>query len=351
MHVKLIKASYEYQAEITEMIREWKHDQEVNHTNHSPWAIFKNDVEDFDYYLEHLELKEGTDKLVPDSTFFCLDTDRNRLVGAINIRHYLNENTYLTGGHIGDGIRPSERRKGYATAMIGAALEECKKLGINKVLMTCAKDNIGSAKSIMNNGGVLESEVEDEGETEQRYWINLYEETVESERFLLKRAMPYDCYDMAAWLQDERVYTYLLGNPVKQPEDAMSFLRRNDPSSKTHYVMLVRAKEDNRAIGTIAVVYKAEHEAWEVSYSIRYDEWGKNCATEAAKALMNYVEKEHGPCDFMGECAKENVASARVLQKLGMVYDHDASYTKQDGSRTFASAVYVARKEKNHVAK
>ena len=64
-----------------------------------------------------------------------------------------------SGGHIGDGIRPSERRKGYATAMIGLALEECRKLGINKVLMTCDKTNIGSAKSIMNNGGVLESEL------------------------------------------------------------------------------------------------------------------------------------------------------------------------------------------------
>ena len=50
-------------------------------------------------------------------------------------------------------------------SMIGLALEECRKLGINKVLMTCDKTNIGSAKSIMNNGGVLESEFEENGET------------------------------------------------------------------------------------------------------------------------------------------------------------------------------------------
>ena len=57
--------------------------------------------------------------------------------------------------------------------MISLALLECKKLGIDRVLMTCAKDNIGSAKSIIRNGGVLENEVEEDGNVVQRYWIQL----------------------------------------------------------------------------------------------------------------------------------------------------------------------------------
>ena len=101
-----------------------------------------------------------------------LPEDRNIMVGAVNIRHYLNESLLLNGGHIGDGVRPSERRKGIATKMIALALDECRKLGIEKVLMVCDKDNIGSAKSIINNGGVLENEVEVDGVVEQRYWIN-----------------------------------------------------------------------------------------------------------------------------------------------------------------------------------
>ena len=103
-----------------------------------------------------------------------LDEDRDRLLGAVNIRHYLNDSLLKEGGHIGDGIRPSERRKGYATEMIRMALTECKKLGIEKVLMTCDKDNIGSARSIIKNGGILENEfVNSEGNIEQRYWISL----------------------------------------------------------------------------------------------------------------------------------------------------------------------------------
>ena len=91
----------------------------------------------------------------------------------MNIRHYLNDALLKSGGHIGDGVRPSERRRGVATAMIGLALDECRKLGIDRVLMVCDRDNIGSARSIINNGGVLENEVEHDGHIIQRYWIEL----------------------------------------------------------------------------------------------------------------------------------------------------------------------------------
>ena len=138
-----------------------------------PYAIRRLDYHNFEYYCENLEVKHTNEGLVPDSTFFCLDENRNIMVGAVNIRHYLNEALLLNGGHIGDGVRPSERRKGIATKMIGLALEECRKLGIDKVLMVCEKDNIGSAKSIINNGGVLENEIVVGGVTEQRFWITL----------------------------------------------------------------------------------------------------------------------------------------------------------------------------------
>ena len=174
MNVKLIKLTKKYEKQLGEMIEEWKEDQARNHTNHSPYVIFKNDYHDFDRYLEDLETKVETDGKVPDSVFFLLDTDRDRLIGAVNIRHYLNESLKRSGGHIGDGIRPSERRKGYATEMIRLTLIECRKLGIEKVLMTCDKDNIGSAKSIIKNGGVLTGEfINEDGEIEQKYVIDL----------------------------------------------------------------------------------------------------------------------------------------------------------------------------------
>ena len=122
MKLKLIKLTKEYEVKLGEMIDEWKLDQEINNTNHSPWSIFKNDYHDFDYYLNNLERKYETEDRVPDSVFFLLDEERNRLLGAVNIRHYLNKSLLKEGGHIGDGIRPSERRKGYATEMVRLCL-------------------------------------------------------------------------------------------------------------------------------------------------------------------------------------------------------------------------------------
>ena len=169
MKLSLVKLSEEYKRHLNEMMEEWYATGE----NIIPYVIRRNDYKDFEYYMDNLEVKEGTENLVPDSTFFCLDEDRDIFVGAVNIRHYLNEALLRDGGHIGDGVRPSERRKGIATKMIGLALDECRKLGIDRVLMVCDKDNIGSAKSIINNGGVLENEITVEGVVEQRYWIEL----------------------------------------------------------------------------------------------------------------------------------------------------------------------------------
>lgn len=168
MKLKLVKLSAEYRQQLCDMLGEWYASGEKI----IPYAIRRLDYRDFDRYLHELEVKEGNaEGLVPDSTFFCLDEERNIFVGAVNIRHRLNESLLLNGGHIGDGVRPSERRKGVATKMIALALEECKKLGIRDVLMVCDKENIGSAKSIIRNGGILENEVEVDGTVEQRYWI------------------------------------------------------------------------------------------------------------------------------------------------------------------------------------
>ena len=169
MKLKLIKASQQYCRQISEMLDEWYASGEKI----VPYAIRRADYHDFAHYCTQLETTDTSSGLVPDSTFFCLDEERGIIVGAVNIRHYLNESLLLNGGHIGDGVRPSERRKGIATQMIALALDECRKLGIGKVLMVCDKENVGSAKSIQRNGGVLENEIKVNGVIEQRYWIDL----------------------------------------------------------------------------------------------------------------------------------------------------------------------------------
>lgn len=169
MQLRLVKLEPRYQRHLTQMLDQWYATGEKI----IPWSIRRLDHRDFENYLENLEVRDDSQGLIPDSTFFCLDEERDIFVGGVNIRHYLNERLLLNGGHIGNGVLPSERRKGIATKMIALALEECRKLGIRRVLMVCDRENIGSARSIQKNGGILENEVTIDGVTEQRYWIDL----------------------------------------------------------------------------------------------------------------------------------------------------------------------------------
>ena len=98
MALKLMKGSLQYKNQIIEMIKEWKSYNDTHDANTSPWAIFKNDYDDFEYYLNNLEISTTDDGFVPDSTFFCLDEDRDTMIGAVNIRHYLNEYLLKYGG-------------------------------------------------------------------------------------------------------------------------------------------------------------------------------------------------------------------------------------------------------------
>ncbi|WP_019413774.1 GNAT family N-acetyltransferase [Paenisporosarcina sp. TG20] len=78
------------------------------------------------------------------------------------------------GGHIGYGIRPSERNKGYASYLLKEALIKCKELHMGQVLVTCDEDNIGSAKVILNNGGVEDDLfITEEGQLKKRFWISV----------------------------------------------------------------------------------------------------------------------------------------------------------------------------------
>jgi len=101
------------------------------------------------------------------------DSD-DTLLGTVNIRSLDTDYFIWFGGNIGYSVRPSERRKGYATRMLALALEECRKAGLQQVLVTCHPDNVASRETIAKNGGVPENEVTDKsGERYLRFWIGL----------------------------------------------------------------------------------------------------------------------------------------------------------------------------------
>ncbi len=171
MNTKLISPSPEIKDKYEEYINEWQQADEkiVPYFVDPLQRTFEIWLEDT-YKGEHKET--CPENFVPASTYFLVD-DAGKILGATNIRHQLNESLLVTGGHIGYGVRPSERRKGYATQILKLSIEQAKKLGLSKVLVTCDKDNLASAKTIINNGGILENEVDHKGKMAQRYWIKI----------------------------------------------------------------------------------------------------------------------------------------------------------------------------------
>ncbi len=87
--------------------------------------------------------------------YLYLVFDNNKLIGLLNIRFELPIDYRNQYGDIGYGVRPSERRKGYATKMLKYALSICKDKGMNEVIVGCYKDNFGSNKTILKNNGML----------------------------------------------------------------------------------------------------------------------------------------------------------------------------------------------------
>lgn len=127
--------------------------------------------EEFPKYLENkynedlgLDLKNGR---VPQTTYW-LYVDRIPC-GMIIVRRKINKPLLKRGGHIGYYIKKDYRRKGYGKKMLSLCLDLLKKEGLDKVLITCNVDNIGSRKIIENNNGFLENIIDGS----KRYWITI----------------------------------------------------------------------------------------------------------------------------------------------------------------------------------
>ena len=117
----------------------------------------------------------------PGKTFLLIRENDNRIVGSINIRWDLNEAMLKFGGHIGYGIRPTERRKGYNKINLYLGMMEAQKIGLEKVMLDCDVNNLGSDKTLKALGGKLErTEVDpSDGVLTNVYWFDV-EETLKN---------------------------------------------------------------------------------------------------------------------------------------------------------------------------
>jgi predicted acetyltransferase len=122
--------------------------------------------------LDNLERGVGVPEgFVPSSTYWLIDGAH--LVGVSNLRHTLNDKLRHCGGHIGLGLRPSRRGRGLGSELLALTIKKAKERGIGEIHVHCYKRNTPSARMILRNGGVLDSEIQDERRSEiiQRYRV------------------------------------------------------------------------------------------------------------------------------------------------------------------------------------
>ena len=176
MNYKLVKFDMVSESAYMDYISEWEKNEETI----IPYAA-RREGHSFDELQQRWQ-RETTDAVRSDgfvpSTLYFLEDESHKIMGAIHFRHELNDHLMMHGGHIGYGVRASERKKGLAGLMLKLMLEKVKQAGIERALLTCEDLNIGSAKTIENNGGNLENKVPEtnhKGEEVviRRYWIDL----------------------------------------------------------------------------------------------------------------------------------------------------------------------------------
>lgn len=172
--LQLLEPADWMRAEYLAYIAEFRAMGAANHQHRREQAIC-----DFPGMLQAMQDHAGGRNLagdhVPQTDYwlFCGE----RLVATCRLRHRLNEHLAQHGGHIGYDVRPSEWRKGYATRMLALVVEKAREMGLERVMLTCDKENVASARTIQKNGGKLDREYwwEEKGEKVliQNYWIEL----------------------------------------------------------------------------------------------------------------------------------------------------------------------------------
>lgn len=167
--LRLVEPTVTLQNSYIEMLAEWDGHEKVPY-------VLNWDCSDFEAFVQrHHNMRDGIElskNFVSCSTFWLVNPS-DEILGVSNLRHTLNDILLIRGGHIGYGIKPSARRKGLATAILRMTLERARAMGITRALVTCHDDNMGSQKTILNNGGVFWRTTEWKGKVVLGYWIQV----------------------------------------------------------------------------------------------------------------------------------------------------------------------------------
>lgn len=166
---------------------------------------------------------------------------------------------------------------------------------------------------------------------------------IETERLILRPLEPSDAEAAFRWCGDPEVNRYMIYPLYHRVEDVRAWLEKRNPDDPDAYDEGIVLKETGELIGSGGLTWHPERNAWEVGYNLRRDQWGHGYTVEMLTALIAHIRKTRSVDAIDGIFAAENHKSQRVMEKLGMTFFLDTTFSRLDGSETFQAKYY--RKE------
>lgn len=145
---------------------------------------------------------------------------------------------------------------------------------------------------------------------------------LETPQLLLRKLSLADADDLFQVFSDEETTNYV---PREKHADKMvtsshleNLIKRMDEGIS--FVWSVSDKIDNRVIGTVNLYFKRDRAA-SIGAVIISERWGKGIATEALKEIIDFGFNKMKLIRIEGKCESNNIASEKMLKKLGMTYE------------------------------
>lgn len=162
---------------------------------------------------------------------------------------------------------------------------------------------------------------------------------ISTERLLLRPLKIADAEDVYEWVSDERVSRYMVYTTYTDIEQVKAWLTvvENDTSA---YNFGFERISDGKLIGSGDIGFNSSKGGWGFGYNFRYDCWGMGYATEAIKAMMNYVYINFGARKFASSHYEPNLASGNVMKKCGLHFVVYKKFEKLEKSVQIRSMEY-----------
>ena len=148
--------------------------------------------------------------------------------------------------------------------------------------------------------------------------------TLQTDRLILRKTTPGDAEAVFAYASDPEVTRYVIWETHRSIEDSRAFLdlatSKYESGGEPDWGIVY--KGDHRFVGTCGIVsWEPHHARAELGYALSRDYWGRGLMAEAVCAMISFGFNKMNLNRIEARCIAENVASARVMEKAGMIYE------------------------------